>query len=227
MFGATLFWAHELLLSNAMTTAPVIPLVLGMVLGMGCASDGMGDGDDTGAGECPLPDSSPDGGTVGALKAQRCNVPMSMGARKWYRLSATLPNTSAIVQLELWPYAGAFAGGTVHAGTFPIDPDILSCGVCLRALGDKGGANETEYFATGGTVTINAVGAGGEPLSATISNATFGEVDGDQALVDGGCSGGMVGLKIEGVAVESGGMGGGPGGGGGTGTGNCPMTIGD
>ncbi|MGE3453571.1 MAG: hypothetical protein AB7O24_00525 [Kofleriaceae bacterium] len=149
-----------------------------------------------------------------------------MGQRKWYRLVATLPNTSHVVQLELWPNAGAFSDGAVHTGTFPVDSDPGSCGVCLRALGDKGGANETEYFATGGMVTINAAGAGGEPLSATINNVTFSEVDSD-GLVDAGCSGGMIGLEIDGITMDMGGMGGGGGGGGGMGAGGCPTTIGD
>src|SRR5687768_11440650 len=122
---------------------------------------------------CPLPDNMGDAGSLTALKSQRCNVAGTMGTRKWYRLSATLPNAPTdIVQLELWDGQGAFAGGVVRTGTFPITGAELSyttCGVCLRAVGDKGTAAAKTYFATGGTVEITSVGT---TLTAKITNAT-------------------------------------------------------
>src|SRR5262245_20852573 len=91
-----------------------------------------------------------DAGDLAALKAQRCNVPGSMGSKNWYRLSATLPGSTDVVQLELWPERGAFRGSAVRPGTFTIGGDDLSfatCGVCLRAMADKGTELQREYFA--------------------------------------------------------------------------------
>jgi len=171
---------------------------------------------------CPVDEAMPDAGALTALHADRCNVSGSMGTRKWYRLAASLPD-GTIVQLELYDAAGAFAGGTVRTGAFPVETSFGSCGVCLRALGDKGMATETEYFGTGGTVTITAIGAGGAPISATVTDATFAEVDADHAPVSGGCAASLVGVKIDGVVVDKGGTGGGGGGG----MGSCPTTVGD
>ncbi|MDB4963916.1 MAG: hypothetical protein JWP01_3915 [Myxococcales bacterium] len=175
---------------------------------------------------CPETDALPDAGTLPALKAQRCNVSGSMGMRQWYRLSATLPD-STIVQLELYDAAGAFAGGKVRTGSFPIETSFGSCGVCLRAIADKGMATQTEYFGTGGTVNITAVGAGGAPFSATITGATFAEVDAQHAPVSNGCTGSLAGVTIDGVVVDMGGGGTGGGGGGGGGGNGCPATVGD
>lgn len=175
---------------------------------------------------CPVDEAIPDAGTLTALAADRCNVSGSMGLRKWYRLAATLPD-GAIVQVELFDGAGAFVGGSVRAGTFPVETSFGSCGVCLRAIGDKGMETETEYFGTGGTVNITAIGIGGAPISASVTGATFAEVDADHVAVGGGCTASLAGVKIDGVLVERGGTGGGGGGGGGTGTGTCPATVGD
>src|SRR5215510_4699091 len=100
---------------------------------------------------CPLPMTSADAGSLTATKAQLCNVPGSMGTAHWYRVAATLPgSTTSYVQIELYDKVGAFSGTTVHTGTFPVDTNPQSCGVCVRALGDKGAATAKEYFATGG-----------------------------------------------------------------------------
>jgi len=171
---------------------------------------------------CPVEDAVPDAGTLTALKAELCNVSGSMGARKWYRLSATLID-GTVVQLELYDAAGPFAGGTVRTGTFPVDTTFGQCGVCLRAIGDKGMETETEYFGTGGSVNITAVGTNGQPISATVSGATFAEVNTDHAPVSGGCTAALAGVKIDGVVVDKGGMGGGGGGG----MGGCVATVGD
>jgi hypothetical protein len=175
---------------------------------------------------CPITEALSDAGTLPALKAQRCNVQGSMGTRKWYRLSATLPDAT-IVQLELYDAAGAFAGGTVRTGSFAVEPSFGSCGVCLRAIADKGMETETEYFGTGGTVNITALGTDGAPISATITAATFAEVDGDHAPVTSGCTGSLASVKIDGIVMDHFGAGGGGGGGGGSGAGNCELTVGD
>ncbi len=182
---------------------------------------------------CPLPETTADMGTLSALKAQRCNVSGSMGTRKWYRLSATMPGgTTDVVQVELWDGQGAFAGGAVHTGTFQLtgaELDYATCGVCVRAVGDKGTTGAKTYFATGGTVEVTSVGAGGATLSAKITNITLAEVDATNKKVTGGCTANVAGATVTGTVQDlSGtGTGGGGGGGGGTGGGSCPTTVGD
>ena len=177
---------------------------------------------------CPLPDNMGDAGSLTALKSQRCNVPGTMGTRKWYRLSATLPNAPTdIVQLELWDGQGAFTGGVVRTGTFQITGAELSyatCGICLRAAGDKGTALAKTYFATGGTVEITSVGAAGSTLTAKITNATFAEVNAQNVKVTNGCAANLSNVQVSGTVVDVGGGGGGGGTGGGA---ACPSTVGD
>jgi hypothetical protein len=181
-------------------------------------------------GECPMVDSG-DAGDLSALQAQRCNVSGSMGSKNWYRLSATLPDATTIVQLELWPYLGAFKGGIVRTGTFEITGDELAfgtCGVCLRAMVDKGLDTQREFFATGGSVEVTAVGpTEGVPFIATITNASFTEISTDRTLLSDGCMADVARVKVTGAVMPMGGMGGGGGGGGGAGAGGCKTTIGD
>jgi hypothetical protein len=175
------------------------------------------------ASTCSLVASVPDSGDLLALKANQCNVPGSQGARKWYRLSATLPGTTDVVQLELWDNLGPFVGGVVRADTFTItgaDANPATCGVCVRALGDKGATTTTqEFFATGGTVQVTQVGGNGQPIAATLSNITFAQLDPTtKAPVSGGCSSSLVRVQVSGTVVAVGGGGNG---------GNCPAIIGD
>ena len=179
---------------------------------------------------CPLPGSTADTGTLSALKAQKCNVSGTMGTRKWYRLSASLPGGATdIVQLELWDGRGAFTGGTVHTGTFQLsgaELDYATCGVCVRAVGDKGTTGAKTYFATGGTVEVTAVGT---TLSAKITNITLAEVDAQNAKVASGCTANVAAATVSGTVQDltNVGGGGGGGGGGGTGGGTCATTVGD
>lgn len=177
---------------------------------------------------CPTPEPFPmvtaDAGTLMALKAQRCNVSGSMGLRKWYRLSATLPGSTDVVQLELYDGVGAFAGGVVRVGSFPVETGEAQCGVCLRALGNKGEATETEYVATAGMVNITAIGASAQPISATITAAAFTELGVEATATNMPCTAMLGSLKIDGTVMDVGGTGGGGGGGGGS---QCPTTIGD
>ena len=175
---------------------------------------------------CALASSIPDTGSLTALKANQCQVPGSMGARKWYRLTATVPGTTNdLVQIELWDGRGPFTGGVVVAGTYTItgaNADPALCGVCVRALGDKGTATVQEYFATGGTVVVSAVGGNGATLTATLTSGTFVQVDPtSKAPITGGCTTSMARVAASGTVVT---MGGGGGGGGG---GNCLLGIGD
>jgi hypothetical protein len=176
---------------------------------------------------CPLPATTADAGSLPALKAQRCGVPQSGGA-KWYRLSATLASGD-IVQLELWPASGAFTAA-VTTGTFTIqgvETDYAKCGVCLRAIGDKGTATAKEYFGTGGTVNVTALGINGQPISATITNATFAEIETTgHTKVANGCTASVGHLKVDGTVMDVGGTGGGGGGGGGGGA-QCAPGVGD
>src|SRR5262245_32503180 len=90
----------------------------------GGGGDDNGGGDDgttqpdapTSSANCALPMTMPDAGDLAALKSQQCNVPGTMGAQKWYRLSATITGTTDVVQLELWDNRGPFAGGAVRPG---------------------------------------------------------------------------------------------------------------
>jgi hypothetical protein len=180
---------------------------------------------------CPAADTA-DAGDLAALKAQRCNVPSSMGAKNWYRLSATLPGaTTNVVQVELWPERGSFRGGAVRAGTFQLTGDDLSfatCGVCLRAMADKGGPAQREYFAIAGTVEVTEVSAtAGAPFTATIREASFAEVSDKHVEVSDGCSVDLARAKISGPLMVMGGTGGGGGGGGSGGMGGCLTTVGD
>jgi hypothetical protein len=176
---------------------------------------------------CPMPMATADAGALSAVKSQMCNYPGSMGQQHWYRLFATLPgSTTNYVQIELYDKIGAFAAGTVHTGTFPVDTNPQSCGVCVRGLGDKGAADAKEYFATSGTVNVTAIGVSGTPISATISNIGFVELDANRHPVSGGCTATVGTAQISGTLVQIGGTGGGTGGGGGGG-GMCAQTVGD
>jgi hypothetical protein len=174
---------------------------------------------------CALPDDTAATGALTALKSQRCNVPGTMGAQKWYRLSASLPGSAMdIIQLELWDGRGPFTGGTVQPGTYTIaaTDTLATCGVCLRAVGDKGAGTAKTYFATGGSVEVTAVGGAGATLSATITNAVFAEVDAAGNKVNAGCAANVASSSMSGTVVDVGGGGGGGGGGG-----ACPTTVGD
>ena len=179
---------------------------------------------------CPLPAATADTGALTALKAQRCNVSGSMGTRQWYRLSASLPGSPTdIVQLELWDGQGAFTGRKVALGTYPITGAELSyttCGVCVRAVGDKGAAGTKLYMATGGSVQVTAIGINGAPIAATLNSVTFGEVTPTMTAVAGGCGATVAKTAINGTVMDVG-IGGGGGGGGGGGANQCPTTVGD
>jgi hypothetical protein len=217
-----------------------ILLSLFMISGCMVGSNDDATGDDDGASDdptqqnpdptqtrtCSLPETSTDAGTLTAAKAQQCNVPMSGGLKKWYRVAAPLTGSMDFIQIELWDGRGAFAAGagTVVAGTYQLtgtELDPTMCGICVRGLGDKGTATQKEYFATAGTVVVTSV-VPGQPISVTLTNARFQEIDATKAAVSGGCSAPVSNAKIDGTLLAAGG-----GGGGGGGTGGCPATIGD
>jgi hypothetical protein len=173
---------------------------------------------------CSLPETSTDAGALAAAKAQQCNVPMSGGLKKWYRVAAPLTGSMDFIQIELWDGRGAFAAGagTVAVGTYQLtgaELDPATCGICVRGLGDKGAATQKEYFATSGQVVVTSVGGAGAAVSVTLTNARFQEIDAAKAAVSGGCTAPVSNAKIDGTIVVAGGGGGGGG--------NCPATIGD
>ncbi|MEZ4363910.1 MAG: hypothetical protein R3B48_27290 [Kofleriaceae bacterium] len=173
---------------------------------------------------CSLEESMDDLGDQAARVANYCNVPGSRGALKWYRVSASVPGTDDVVQLELWEGKGAFTGTRIHTGTFTIEgpeANLDDCGVCLRALGGKGTSDEREYFAISGTVEVTALGGDGETITATVRDVTFAQ----EADPSHACDATLAHLTVGGTIVAKG-MGGGGGGGGGGGN-NCPLIIGD
>jgi hypothetical protein len=174
--------------------------------------------------------TEPDAGSVTALAAQRCNVPGSMGSQHWWRLLGAMDSDPTdIVQLELWPNQGAFAGGAVHTGTFTImgdDADPAKCGVCVRAVGHHGTADQVLYFATSGTVNVVAFGDAPATFTADVANASFVEVSATNTF-SGSCGSSLAHVNVSGMVVNKGGTGGGGGGGGGGGPGGCKRTVGD
>jgi len=82
-----------------------------------------------------------------------------------------------VLGLELYANFGAFAGGPIATGTYPITGDELnyaSCGVCVRLLTDFTGSAFADdgYMATAGSVTITSI----NPLAATVSGIAFEHV---------------------------------------------------
>jgi hypothetical protein len=172
---------------------------------------------------CALATTIADTGDLAALKTNQCNVPQSGGARKWYRISATVPGTTADhLQVELWEGRGSVTGA-IAIGTYTVtaaDQDPATCGVCIRAIGDKGATGVQEFFAKSGTVVVAAVGGNGAQLSVTVTNASFVQINpATKAVVANGCASTLVRTKETGTVVTV--VGGGGGGGG------CPATIGD
>jgi hypothetical protein len=187
----------------------------------GCAGSGGDDMPQPGDGTCPLPMSIADTGALTAVKAQMCNYPMSMGMQHWYRLSATLSGAPTdVLQIELYDKIGAFAGTTVHTGTFPVDTNPLGCGVCVRGLGDKAGPTAKEYFASAGMVTVSMIGGDGTPIVASVSGVSFVELDGGRKVVASGCTASVAGAQISGTVMQMGGTGVGTGG-----AGMCPAAA--
>jgi hypothetical protein len=205
-------------------------MISGCMVGAESGGDDVSGGDDQPAADappqqhvCSLPETTADTGDLTALKAQQCNVAGSGGTKKWYRVAATLPGSMDYVQIELWDGRGVFSAGAVAAGTYPLagaELEPTTCGVCVRGLGDKGAATQTEYFATGGQVQVTSVGGAGAAVSVTLTNAQFHEIDGaTKAAVSSGCTAAVSRAKLDGTIVAVTGGGGGGGG--------CPATIGD
>ena len=83
------------------------------------------------------------------------------------------------------------------------------------------------YFATAGTVEVDSFGAAPTQFTATITNAAFEQVDGNDALVPGGCTSTLPHIAVSGPTVDKVGGGTGSGGGSGSGAGGCATGVGD
>ena len=177
--------------------------------------DGGGGGgpDSGGSATCKVPPSTGDLGAMTPGATEQRNQPGSQGTRKLYRTYVDVGGDR--FQIELWDQTGAFAGTTVHTGTFPLtgaDADWNQCGVCAIAVGDT----TQPFIGTAGSVTVTAVGGPGTTLAVSMDGVTFSEVDPTTfALESGGCSGTLAGVDLSGTIVFVDGGGGGGGGGGG------------
>lgn len=91
------------------------------------------------------------------------------------RLDATEPED--YLYFELYAQYGAFAGGDITTGTFPLAEDdaaYSSCGACVMVGADvtDGGVGNW-YFASAGTLTLTSVTG---RLSGSLSNVTLKRV---------------------------------------------------
>ena len=220
--------AHSLLVRVTMSMKCLgLGLLVGCVTGTSLPA---GSGDSGAADSGPSAACSLDSQTASqtfTVQAEQCNVPGSMGAQHWYRGFGQLPGDMEYVQLELWDGKGAFTGGTVAPGTYTIggaDASYTTCGLCVRGLGGKGEATQTEYFATSGTVDVTAISS--TQFTATLAAVSFVEVDGTTHAAAGTCTAQLASVSLSGPVTIEGGGGSGGGGGGGNG-GSCPTTIGD
>ncbi|MEW5849637.1 MAG: hypothetical protein AB2A00_12535 [Myxococcota bacterium] len=93
--------------------------------------------------------------------------------------SASIDGGEDYVVLALYPGYGAFAGGTVTTGTFELtgeDLNYATCGICVLLSTEYDadtGSFLDDYFATGGSVTLNSVEGN---LTGSLSNVTFQQV---------------------------------------------------
>ncbi|MBZ0234805.1 MAG: hypothetical protein K8M05_20920, partial [Deltaproteobacteria bacterium] len=182
----------------------------------GGGGDGEGDGSGGGGGGgstamCSLPTSVPDLGPVTAT-AQLRNQSGSQGALKIYTAVVTLPGSDEVVGVELWDNLGAFAGGAVRAGTFPItgvETSYSTCGVCVIAQGAIDGTTQV-FSATSGSVEVVAVGAAGTPLTVRLTNIAFTQMDPMTNMpVANACESDLLGGELSGTLVNVDGGGGG------------------
>ncbi|HEU5058133.1 MAG TPA: hypothetical protein VFU21_16490 [Kofleriaceae bacterium] len=217
-----------------MARAVLLLLLAAATTAAGCSGDsgdGGGGGPDAGdpgadaSASCLAP---PAIGALGALdgaEAVRSNQSGSMGARKVWRVGAFVDESGDQILVELWDEFGAFDGGTVTTGTFEIagaETAVDSCGVCVYLYGDvAGGLPQQSYLAQSGTVVIEQLLP---EMVGSVGGLTFQELDGEDNLVEGGCTSSLESASFT-APVEcydgGGGGGGGGGSGGGGGTGEC------
>lgn len=146
----------------------------------GGSGGGTGGGTGGGSGTCTVSTSS--FGNVGSVTTGQAQYDSTNNA-----LAALAPletnNPADVLKVELYGGFGVFSSGTIAPGTYQLtggELNYATCGVCLRVLTNTDPSTnmyEHDYLATGGTVTISAVGtAAGQQFTATLSNITFEHV---------------------------------------------------
>ena len=89
--------------------------------------------------------------------------------------------------IKLTAGKGAFAGGPLKSGTYPLagaDLDFTNCGLCVNIIADIGAMGPQKfYFADSGTVTLTAT----QPPAGSLSSVTFKEVTSTGVPVANGC----------------------------------------
>ncbi len=133
-----------------------------------------------------------------AYDTARCLITGHYGALGTKSGMATLGDTTLSVELDGGPPRdtffikltagkGAFAGGALMNGTYPLsgaDLDFNNCGLCVSIIADIGTMGPTKfYFADAGTVALTNTRA----PAGMASNVTFKEVTSSGAVVPGGC----------------------------------------
>jgi len=218
-------------LSSLSSRGLVLLPCLAIVGGCSSGDDGGGDGDggpDAGA-ACAIADALGPAGQLAEVEAERHNAPGSMGASKVYSLSARLTEGEPgdFLVVDLWDGFGAFSGGPVAAGTYPIagaDTSADSCGACVYVMADVDPATDEPgqaFVARSGTLVIDAVLP---DLTGSLAGLEFQEIDVDSGeLVADGCSTALESATYGAPVVCFGGGDGGGGGGGGAGGGGNPV----
>jgi hypothetical protein len=144
-----------------------------------------------------------DGSTTDADPLARCLIPGSYGALGTKTGTAgtvqTSPTLTVILDagppkddyfVKLVPGKGAFAGGALTTGSFPVggvDASFNDCGLCTNLIADiVAGQGPTKfYYADAGTVTLTAT----NPIAGSAQNLHFVEFDVNTGLaVPGGCT---------------------------------------
>jgi hypothetical protein len=144
-----------------------------------------------------------DGSTTDANTVARCLILPDYGALGAKTGTAgtvqTSPTLTVVLDagppkddyfVKLVPGKGAFAGGALTTGSFPIggaDASFNDCGLCTNLIADivTGQGPTKFYYADAGTVTLTAT----NPIAGSAQNLHFVEFDVNTGLaVPGGCT---------------------------------------
>jgi hypothetical protein len=147
----------------------------------------------------PLLDANPQAvcliaGDYGALGTRTGSPDVTTANTLTVVLDPGPPKDDFFVKLE--PGKGAFAGGALKTGTFPItgaDASFTSCGLCIDIIADiVANQGPTKFYAAdSGTVTLtsaSATGASPSKIAGSAQNLHFVETNLDGTPVPGGCT---------------------------------------
>jgi hypothetical protein len=113
--------------------------------------------------------------------------------------------------VELYDGFGAFEGGDVTTGVFPLTGEETvteSCGVCVYLYADASLVDgtpvdrEKDYIATAGTVTIDSIAGN---LTGSIADLELTEIDPNSiegAPLEGGCTSGSASVTFDALIQE-------------------------